>query len=537
MLRIRFPRFAPAFFLLLSLTLSAQVSHLRPAAAPPAPKLTPQQQTGLTMLDQQSAAAEGFSPVMRSFALLEISHGYENLEKPKALAALRGALHATQAMEEPTDPRDMTKRNLQSKIITQLASLDADYCEQLVPQLAGSARGFAISTLVARYTGEKQFARAVALLGQLGDQEFPYMPTASLLQALPPQMAADKQNLFAQALASYSAHEHKSGFSLDDFDVLISRNWQGLPPALVLEAVDEVLRQARESGAKLQITVGADKGAASFSSVYEYKLFGLMPVLRALDPGRAQELLQQNRDLQGTVQRFPNGLQSLDATHGVPTSVTMRVAGSGGAPGPAADYYVADLLHRQRQIITDAKKDPKQAVAAAMSMPDLHNMRALTLLEVAEALLPASPGYARDALDGLMKVIPSVDQDIAKAQLLAGAGDAYLRLGDNDDVKKVVDEGFKFAEGLYATDTDAEDPNQAFKAEWPSTSAWRRFVALATRISPQTALQAINSIPDPEIQSLETIALANSLLGASPGLQIVQMKTRSGKHDYMMVPR
>ena len=37
---------------------------------------------------------------------------------------------------------------------------------------------------------------------------------------------------------------------------------------------------------------------------------------------------------------------------------------------------------------------------------------------------------------------------------------------------------------------------------WPSTSAWRRFVALATRISPQTALQAINNIPDPEIQAL-----------------------------------
>jgi hypothetical protein len=68
---------------------------------------------------------------------------------------------------------------------------------------------------------------------------------------------------------------------------------------------------------------------------------------------------------------------------------------------------------------------------------------------------------------------------------------------------------------------------------WPSTSAWLRFVALATRISPQTALQAINSIPDPEIQALETIALADSLLGAPPATQMIAIKTKS-KNSYMV---
>ena len=96
-----------------------------------------------------------------------------------------------------------------------------------------------------------------------------------------------------------------------------------------------------------------------------------------------------------------------------------------------------------------------------------------------------------------------------------------------------MDQGFKLAEKLYATDTDADDPNQAFKAMWPSTSAWSRFVALATRISPQTALQVINSIPDPEIQVLETIALADSLLGAPPAMQMVAIKTKS-KTRYMV---
>jgi hypothetical protein len=147
--------------------------------------------------------------------------------------------------------------------------------------------------------------------------------------------------------------------------------------------------------------------------------------------------------------------------------------------------------------------------------------------------LKTSPGYAANALDELMKIIPSIQREIVQFDMLAGAGDDYLKLGNTESAKKVVDQGVKLAEKLYATDTDANDPNQAFKAMWPSTSAWGRFIALATRISPQTALQAINSIPDPEIQALETIALADSLLGAPRGMEMVAVKTRS-KNSYMM---
>jgi tetratricopeptide (TPR) repeat protein len=370
------------------------------------------------------------------------------------------------------------------------------------------------------------------LLGQLGDEEFPYIIGSNLMRALPPEMAADKQNLFAQALASYTQHDHKSDPGMDDFAVFITRTWQGLAPDLVMQAIDEVLKQARQSDAKMQITIGAEKGAASFTSVYDYNLFELMPVLRALDPERAGRLLQEDRDVQTAAKQYPNGLQSLDPENGIPDSITMRLPSDSGES--SADDRYADELHRQvEQVLDLADKNPKQALAAAMLLPDFQDTRARALLDLAGAILKTSPSYARDALGELLKLVPSVHEEVAKAHLLAGAGDDYLKLGDTDSAKKVVEEGFKLAEKLYATDTDADDPNQAFKALWPSTSAWRRFVALATRISPQTALQAINSIPDPEIQALETIALANSLLGAPPGMQMVAVKTKS-KNNYMV---
>ena len=520
---------------LLALPLSAQAPKPKAKAetiSAAKPKLTPQQQTGLRILNQQTGVAKGLAPVMRTFALLEIARGYERLDQPKALATLRDAFQASQSIEDDSDPKTSSKTWLQGQVVGRLVALDPAYCERLVPQLAGPARMLAINRLVMYHTRKKQFAQAIALLGQLGDEEFPYIIGSNLVRVLPPEMAADKQNLFAEALARFSQHEHKDQFGPDDFGVFITRTWQGLPPDLVLQAVDEALKQARQSDTKAEITVGAAKGTASFTSLYEYTLFELMPVLRALDSERADRLLQEDRDVQTAAKQYPNGLQSLDPENGIPDSITMRLASKSGE-SPGDDRYEDQLQPQIRQIIAQAEKDPKQALAAAMSLPDFHNTRPLALLKLASAILKTSPGYAANALDELMKIIPSIQREIVQFDMLAGAGDDYLKLGNTESAKKVVDQGFKLAEKLYATDTDADDPNQAFKAMWPSTSAWRRFVALATRISPQTALQAINSIPDPEIQALETIALADSLLGAPPGQQMVAVKTKSN-NSYMV---
>ncbi len=519
-----------ALAILLVLPLSAQAPKAK-TMSPAHYKLTPQHQVGLNLLEQQAGAAKGLSPIMRTFALMEIARGYEKLDRHKALSALRDAFQASLSIEDDSYPKTSNKTWLQGQILDRLVALDPAYCEQLIPQLTGYPRSAAINRLIMYHTRKKQFAQANALLGQLGDQEFPYIIGSNLIRALPPEMAADRQNLFAQALASYTQHDHKSDPGMDEFALFISRTWQGLPPDLVLQAIDEVLKQARQSDAKMQITVGAEKGAASFTSVYDYNLFELMPLLRALDPERADRLLQDDRDLQNTLKQFPNGLQSLAPEEGLPDSISMRSANVGESS--ADDRYDDQLQPQIRQIIAQAEKDPKQAIAAAMSLPDFHNTRALALLKLAGAILKTSPGYAANALDELMKIIPSIQREIVQFDMLAGAGDDYLKLGNTDSAKKVVDQGFKLAEKLYATDTDADDPNQAFKAMWPSTSAWRRFVALATRISPQTALQAINSIPDPEIQALETIALADSLLGAPPATQMVAIKTKS-KNSYMV---
>ena len=75
----------------------------------------------------------------------------------------------------------------------------------------------------------------------------------------------------------------------------------------------------------------------------------------------------------------------------------------------------------------------------------------------------------------------------------------------------------KAAEKVYAQDTDAEDPNKAFKGVWPSVDMWRQCVQVAGRISPELAEEVISEIPDPDILALEKVAFASALLHA-PGV-------------------
>lgn len=514
-------------FMILAATLQGQAPKPQPArkslsAAPAKSRLTPEQKQGLDILRSQAGLAKGFAPVMRTFALFEIARGYETIRDSRSMRTLEEAFEASQTIEdEPVSTQ--VKRSLQTQIIRKLVVLNPAYCESLLDQLSGGPRMIAITELVNKDTKDKQFGRALALLNQTGDEEFPYQTAGELMEALPQQMAADRQNLFAQALSSYTQHEHAK-FGADDFGVFVSRFWQTVPPEMALQAVDELLKQAHGSDTQVQITVGAQKGSASFNSNYEYVLFEVLPILRELDHDRADELVQENHDVHSALQQYPDGLKSLNPRDGTPTSMSIRTGNREEAS--ADDRYQDELQKRESKIREEAGKDPKQALAGIMSLPDFRNARLLGLIDLAKDLVKTSPGYAREALSEALKIIPSVKEEFLQGALLLDIAETYARLGDTAAMQEVIERGFKLAEKLYDADSDADDPNQAFKGSWPSTVTWSRFTSLLAKSSSAAALAKVSNIPDPEIQAVERIAVANGLLGAKGGLSIVIVKTK-----------
>ncbi len=192
------------------------------------------------------------------------------------------------------------------------------------------------------------------------------------------------------------------------------------------------------------------------------------------------------------------------------------------------DRYGEELERRASNIVDDANKDPKQALAAVMSLPDFHNARLRALVDLARAISKTAPGYSREALSEALKLAPAADEEFMQAQFLADIAKQYGELGDVDAMKDVVARGFKVAEKLYSEDSDASDPNQALKPTWPSAAVWRMFIALVNRTSTVSEmLNLIAKIPDPEIQSWERIAVGNTLVGAKPDIDMVMVRTTS----------
>jgi hypothetical protein len=123
---------------------------------------------------------------------------------------------------------------------------------------------------------------------------------------------------------------------------------------------------------------------------------------------------------------------------------------------------------------------------------------------------------AKNALDEERKWLEGLSTKNQSA-VLVDAAETYIRLGDTDRAQKTLQEALKAADKAYARDTDADDPNRAFKAAWPSTNLWRRIVGAAGRISSDFAGEVIAAVPDPEIATVVKLGYAESLLGVFPG--------------------
>ena len=281
------------------------------AIAAKAPKLTPDQILANQTLASAESQARGLEAPMRSYSLLQIAEAFTVSDPAKARGLLQDAFSASLSVQD--DP--FARENLQQDIFHALLPISMSDVEERLAQAEPRPRKQAADGIISRYIEKKQFSKAVDLVEQVASlDEFPYAAGGRLLEALPAEMNAEKQTLFASAAASYRAHEHKGAFGTmgdNSFTGLLIRFGDTIPPKLALEAIDEILSQARKNDDKFSVTVGGTGGSASFNSNYEYQLFAVLPLLRKLDESGADNLLKENAALKSTMQQYPNGMDSV----------------------------------------------------------------------------------------------------------------------------------------------------------------------------------------------------------------------------------
>src|SRR5438270_587701 len=220
-------------------------------------KLTPDQILAGRTLEVAESQAHGLDAPMRSYALLQIAGAFTSSNPEKASGLLQDAFSASLAIQDDED----VKREMQIDIFRLMLPVSQSDVEERLTQADPHARNMASGTIIQRYTDKKEFDLAIELVQQITSLgEFPYGPGATLIGALPPEMHPEKQSLLGSAVASYRAHEHKQQrlFGGGDLTKLVIRLGETMPPKLALEAIDEILSQARKNNDPLSITVGGD---------------------------------------------------------------------------------------------------------------------------------------------------------------------------------------------------------------------------------------------------------------------------------------
>lgn len=375
---------------------------------------------------------------------------------------------------------------------------------------------------------------------------FPYDAATHLLEALPAGRDGDRQAIFSQALDSFARRGEELYPGYDDLATIVLRFWRDLPAALVLQAIDQIFERAKDADVvqqnkgdqALRVGMSTRKGDAYFDSVYQFRVFQLMPVLEELDQTRAESLRRGSSDARVALERYPHGLQS-PAGKESPEIFSIGAYGRNDSPEAAAEQANLQLARQQAQILRQVTKNPKQALSAALDLPVTspvlpeYNPRASTLKGIA-ARVPVGKNnaVAREALQEMRKLVDRMPAT-SQAQMLEDVPDLYLRLGDEEGARTMLHQLADVADKLYEIDADLSDPNQAFKVWWPSSNAWWNCLAVAGKLNPSPAEQIIEGIQDDEIKAFERVAFANSLLGTKTARFSIIQKHKNKASAYM----
>lgn len=506
----------------------------------PKMKLTPeQQQRAAQMLEGSIAEARGIEETGgRAFALLQVARALQNTDKKQALELLEEALTAVRSLDEDSI---QTKDRLQRQILRAYVALAPERADGLLDELDVSARKEVLNSLLAYYESKKQRDRALEVIYRIGQEsEVPYAAAARLIASMKPEQSSDAQQLFAAALASYRTYgESRRPVGPESFSDMITRTWEKLPPGLVKAGIDEVLAHAEKEDKESDnrgsvMTMVGNKGGVEFKSSYEVALFQLAPILKKVAPADAESRLRQNQSVRENLGRFPDGMRSVmsppesqaDAGQGSNAGMMMMstMHGGGGRPGPLTGMPAPAEMMLVSQAMGEAEKDPQAAMnkAAAISNP---GPKVDAYMGIARISAKKNPSIARQALEKALD-LPLEDAQRA-AMRVDDAAQIYLQMDDTDNAKKAVEKQLDAAEKAYRADSNGDDPNKALKAYWPSTEAYRAALRNAARISPDWAQTLLKEISDPEIRTLNQIALASVMLDVPPGPTTIITQTKN----------
>jgi hypothetical protein len=495
------------------------------------PPLDATQKQAVSLLQAVQSDLGRYSPEMQTYLLQEMARAYKDLDRAKQVALLKEAFQSAANMPDTKYRTEQQRATVEAlNIADPAALLSMQYSPD--PQV----REVVLKLLVQQDMDRGRLLDAAKRLSQWDTSlAFPYSEAAHLINKLTAQQSGERQAVFSSAVAAYrnSTNGPDNEFS-DPMPDLILETYTVLPPAMVVDAIDLMLDKAAKQQASDQeqqqhasISVGGKNGQANFSSVYDFELFELLPVLDKVDPAKADALRRDHATVAALNNKYPDGRSSLSSDS---AGMNMMVGMSGAQDPAPAGPDPAFLQQRQMAdtIVESAAKDVDAAIANAqtlanaphsdyaISTPRCQALEKIAAMEVGRKNFPAAI-TATKALANAAQDLPAM----ARAKYMVRAAAFSAQANDPQGARQYVSKAAKAADDLYQTDAFADPANEAPKSMWPSTAAWKGTFIVAEHLDPGFAIQEAASLPDPEIEAAANVAIASAMLNQEPGMTML----------------
>jgi hypothetical protein len=467
-----------------------------------------QRALAIRLLEEASAQAGSLEPGSQAALLFAVGETYSAFDKAKARDAFEAAY---QNVRVSLDDHPQTVGFLFPELIERAVQVSPGLVEQSLPQ--GAFRDVALACLVKWYLQRKALTRATELLLNIESDANMTGPARDLIMALRGSPLDQRDRVFSAVLRAYKGSTHRqvgTGYP-EDLGTLVVRFWGELSPALVHEAIDDLLSQARNGD---DVVMSSPQGTVSFTA-YRFRLFQVLPALQAIDPDETAALLNHEPEAASILEKYPAGQQTVDpwlrdtpAKMDEKRQTSYAYVHDGTATAPTITNMEIDRA--VDSFAAQAEADAGSAVANAARIGD-PTVRLRTLVGIARACAVKNPSAAKSAL---RQALASPPEDGRTWADLKESAEIARNLGDDNIAEAALKVGLKAARRLYDDDADLDNPNGALKLYWPSVRAYRQLITLQAKLSQDAALATIKNLPDLEVGGIEKVMLAAAWLNA-----------------------
>ena len=473
----------------------------------------------LELLDTALDAAPGTQPEVSATALMRIGENYELFSHLKALEIMNRAF--TSSLGIPPVAR-MHRERVQSDIVAATVALSLPDAMAMLRRIEGGTGDYdprlpAIATTVTKLLENKQFDQAIDFINSIGATgQYAFAAANSTFEKLPandPRRSA----VFGYALSAYALRPHA------EFGDFLVKHWKEIPrstaEAAIASMVETVLN-ARDDG--IVETIASEKGPLTLKGKANVELFDLMHIVRAIDPKRAEEILESRPDLKAALDRFPNGRESMGQRFGwslgYPSDPAQQQQAAAEA---AANSSVAQIMKQLEAIETkdDASAEVKhrdllKSLDLAKSIP-VPQTRIEILAMIANEAAADEPDFAKSILSECMDQLKEIKGPDLRIDAWRDIAEAAHAIKDDKLAWEAVDRALADAGESYKLDTDADLPNTGLRDQWPSTNAYRRVAITAVKLFSLNAEPLLTRIPDRELALYARVEMAQALLERS----------------------